>query len=126
MNLYCPRPEAGCQYFRQAQQRNTLYGKRPPPQIRINRGLEIIFHRNKGSFYRPNPSTVFISITPSTDTSTKLTTSQNLQHLKKPIQLIYGHVTRNPANCVLNQIILLYSDLPRSEERRVGQSKPLL
>ena len=38
---YCPRPEASIQYFRQSQQRNSLNGKKPPPDIRTKRGFAI-------------------------------------------------------------------------------------
>ena len=68
---YCPRPEAGCQFFRQYQQRNNLNGNTTPPHIRINRGLVIFIYRKKGSFYRPNICTVFNSILSSEFISTK-------------------------------------------------------
>ena len=48
----------------------NLYGKKNPPQIRINRVFVIRIYRKMGSFYRPNPNTVLITITPSRFTST--------------------------------------------------------
>ena len=50
-----------------------------------------------GSFYKPNPNTVFVSITLQKLLQQK-TTSPNLQHLKKHIQFFYCHVARNLAN----------------------------
>ena len=74
----------------------------------MNRDLSISHYMKKGIFYRANSYTVISLVNSSTVTTTKKTTSQNLQRLEKHIQLIYFHVTRNLANCVLNQLIFQF------------------
>ena len=73
----------------------------------INRGLSISHYRKQGRFYRVNSHTVI--------TSSRLqmllhkkTTSQNLQRLEKPIQLIFCHVTTNLLIVCFNQFIFQF------------------
>ena len=63
------RPAA--KFFRWAQHRNNLNGKKPPPHIRITRGLAICLYSKEGSFYRPDNCTFFYLILYSEFNSTK-------------------------------------------------------
>ena len=84
---YCPRPDSAYKIFRQSQQSNNLYGKKPPPDIRINRGFTVCLYRNKDIFYRQNICTVLNLIAPSTVTAKKW-------------QLVkICHVSRNLSSC---------------------------
>ena len=89
----------------------NLYGKKTPPQIRISRAFAIRLYRMLGSFYRPNPNPVFITITPSRVTSpkdnqSKISTSQEtypvnlLPHREESSQLCVQPINISISNCL--------------------------
>ena len=88
-----------------------LYGKKSTPRIRINRVLAIRIYRNLSSFYRPNPITLFILITPSKVTSSnnnysKISMSREtypvdlLPHREEPSQLCFQSIYISISNCL--------------------------
>ena len=81
----------------------SLNENKPPPQIRIKRGLEIILYRKKVSFHIPNTCTVFNFIF-FQNLLHQLTTSQDFPCLEENIQLFYCHVARNLASCVSTKL----------------------
>ena len=69
MNTKARGPKPAVNISDKLNDESNLYGKKTPPQIRINRVLAISLYGKLGNFYRPSPSTVFISIMPSKVTS---------------------------------------------------------
>ena len=96
----------------------NLYGKKTPPQIRINRIFAFRLYRMLGSFYIQNPNTVFVAITPSRvilpkDNKSKFATSREtysvdlLPRCEESSQLWICYVPKNLANFISIQFIVI-------------------